>query len=123
MSVVRFFFFFLLVFTSLVMAKNKNEMKSQNRNRKKKEHTKIHNIVLHLADGAIYIYFSVLLVVFFSRNVYVTPLSFLLVCGSLGCGCRAQVQPPSLSATFNSIKHSAITEVEIPQSLGRSHFF
>lgn len=42
-----------------------------------REHIKIHNIVLHLADGQ-YI-FSVLLVV---CNVYVTPLCFLLVRGS-----------------------------------------
>lgn len=59
------------VFTPSVMAKLKRKEK------KNRKHTKIHNIVLHLADGQ-YI-FSVLLVV---CNVYVTPLSSLLVCGS-----------------------------------------
>lgn len=81
---------FFFVFTSLVMAKRKCK---RNKNKIKTEkHTKIHNIVLHLADGQ-YI-FSVLLVV---CNVYVTPLSFSAGVWKLGCGCRAQVQPPPVS--------------------------
>lgn len=103
---------YVFVFTSLVMAKikrNENKIKTE-------KHTKIHNIVLHLADGQ-YI-FSVLL---FVCNVCVTPLSILLVCGSwvVGAGLRSS---PLLSATFNTIKLSAITKVIIPQSLGHSHF-
>lgn len=55
----------------------------------------------------------------FVCNVDVTPPSILLVSGSevVGAGLKSS---PVLSATFNTIEHSAITKY-FPQALGHSH--
>lgn len=113
---------YVFVFTSLVMAKkkknnNNNNKKNVNETKIKKikngKHTKIHNIVLHLADGQ-YIFLS--FVGLFVTSVWHDyPFCW---CVEVRLWAPGSGPAPLLSATFNSIKHSAITEVNIPQSLG-----
>lgn len=86
-----FFVFFLYLHPWLWPKKTK-----LNENKINRKHTKIHNIVLHLADGQYIYIFSVLLVVFVT-SIYVTPLILSAGVWKLGCGCRAQVQPPLVS--------------------------